>query len=288
MKKRALLGTLAAAVVIAGGMFSFFTSANSSTADKHGNFALVEMQVDKLTCGSCVKNISNALAEVAGIGDVDVNLSNGRARVEFLPERTDVVSVASTITKAGYPAKVLQILSQAEYKNFREDENRLASRFVGRIGDQLISREKFAQMVAELEGATRPGSGNILKSAWENILQRELLLEAANRNGVVVQDGEVDLEVQKIIGSGKLSDSQIEDRFGGREEFHLWLKEKMVIERNITQNVVQDEKDALRRRTLLNRWYGDLVGRTPVAIFDPALKSIVAGSGKGCGGSCCG
>jgi len=38
----------------------------------------------------------------------------------------------------------------------------------------------------------------------------------------------------------------------------------------------------------LNRWYGDLVNQTPVVIFDPALKSIVAGGGKGCGGSCCG
>jgi len=280
---------LAAIVLLAGTAVFGYTNLRSEVqAGSQTNFALAEFRVEKLTCGSCVKNISNALSEVEGIGEVDVNLSIGHARVEFLPDKIDVISVASTIAEAGYPAHVVQILSQDEYSSLRDNEDRLAPRFVGRIGDRLISREKFSDAVTQLEGALDSGGGNILKSAWEKILQQELLLDAASRNGVVVQDGEVDLEIEKIIGSGKLTESKIQQRFGNREEFHLWLKEKMTVERNISKNVVRGEKDSLRRRDLLNRWYGDLVNQTPVVIFDPALKSIVAGGGKGCGGSCCG
>jgi copper chaperone CopZ len=42
----------------------------------------VELEVQGMTCGSCVKHVTKALLSVPGVNHVEVDLENGRARVE--------------------------------------------------------------------------------------------------------------------------------------------------------------------------------------------------------------
>jgi copper chaperone CopZ len=42
----------------------------------------IELDVQGMTCGSCVKHVTQALQAVPGVTQVDVDLANGRARVE--------------------------------------------------------------------------------------------------------------------------------------------------------------------------------------------------------------
>lgn len=42
----------------------------------------VELSVQGMTCGSCVKHVTKALQSVAGVSRVEVDLANGRATVE--------------------------------------------------------------------------------------------------------------------------------------------------------------------------------------------------------------
>lgn len=43
---------------------------------------IVELDVQGMTCSSCVKHVTNALQSVPGVSRVDVDLAKGRARVE--------------------------------------------------------------------------------------------------------------------------------------------------------------------------------------------------------------
>jgi len=208
--------------------------------------------------------------------------------VEYAPARIDAVAIAGRITEAGYPAVLSQDLSVADYQSLREDEARLADRFVGRIGRKLVSREVFAAALSRREGDSAVPQQGLLKSVWGEILQREMLLAAAEKNGVVVQDGEVDLELQKVREKSRDFAAFVQARYGSEGEFRRQLKEDMIIRRNIEEHVLQGESDEKLSRQKIDFWFRELAAAVPVIIFDPALKAAVAGGGKGCGGNCCG
>ena len=42
----------------------------------------IELDVQGMTCGSCVRHVTKALQSVPGVSRVEVDLANGRARVE--------------------------------------------------------------------------------------------------------------------------------------------------------------------------------------------------------------
>jgi len=42
----------------------------------------IELEVQGMTCGSCAKHVTKALQSVPGVSRVEVDLANGRARVE--------------------------------------------------------------------------------------------------------------------------------------------------------------------------------------------------------------
>lgn len=251
-------------------------------------YGLAEFSVDNMTCGSCAGNIRKALAPIGGVGEVDVSVTAGRARVEYDPQKLRPEALADKITAAGYPAQVGQVLSADEYRRFREDRNQLAEKFIARIGERLISREAFAQAVSDREGDPNVVRLGLLRATWEELLQRELLLSAAEKNGVVVQDGEIELEYQKMRNDTEGFDALIAARYGNEEAYKGLLKENLIINRNIDEYVLKGENDNTQRRLKLNRWFNDLVNNTPVTIFDPALRKAVEGGGSGCGGSCCG
>jgi copper chaperone CopZ len=63
-----------------------------------------ELQVEGMSCGSCVKHINAALQPLAGVGEVTVDLASGRVKVTGEAE-SDVL--LSALKEAGYPASVL-------------------------------------------------------------------------------------------------------------------------------------------------------------------------------------
>lgn len=281
MKLRLLIALIVGLALVAVGGYAW-------TAARPDAVALAEYSVQNLSCGSCVQNIRNALDGVKGVGAVEVSVTSGRARVEYVPSRIEAGTIAGRISGAGYPAVLSRDLSVADYQALREDAARLADRYVGRIGEKLVSREEFSAALSRRESGNAMPQQGLLKSVWGEILQRELLMAAAEKNAVVVQEGEVDLELQKVRTVNGDFDSIVQARYGSIEEFRRQLKEEMIVQRNIDEHVLQGEADQATVQLKLERWFRDLVAAVPVVIFDPALKTAVEGGGKGCGGSCCG
>jgi len=281
MNRRLLIPLLLATAVAA-----LATLTLSFGSGRSGDYALAEFAVQNLSCGSCVQNIQGALAGAEGIGEVEVSVTAARTRVEYDPGQVDAETIAARISAAGYPATPLQILSAAEYRSLREDASQSAERFVGRVGERLVSREDFAAELSAREGELPPQG--LLKAVWDGIVQRELLLAAAEQNGVVVQPGEVDLELVRLRETIGDFDAAVERRYGSAEAFRLRLKQEMTIQRNIDEHVLQGAGDDAGRRARLDGWFRELAAAVPVLIFDPTLKAAVGKGGKGCGGSCCG
>ncbi|MWV16267.1 copper-binding protein [Pseudomonas sp. L-22-4S-12] len=71
----------------------------------------IELQVDGMSCGACVKRVGAALGSLAGVGEVRVDLAGGKVRVEA---EVDSRELLAALQQAGYPARVLGPANPAE------------------------------------------------------------------------------------------------------------------------------------------------------------------------------
>jgi len=287
MKKNRLLLIAALMVVAVAGSFIFLPTTKSAP----DAFAMTELQVKNISCGSCVENIRNALDELDGIQSVDVSLTSGRSRVVYDSTTLKAAQIARAVSAAGYPATVLRQLSAEQYRNLQAEDAHLAKIYVAKVGEMLLGREDFEQAVRLQQSASgsqnRPAPrAQVLQLAWQGLLQRTLMLADAERHQVVVQNGEVDLRIQRLREQQPGFDKTVRARFGSLELFARQLKEDMTINRNIEEHVLAGAKKANQRQTLLRSWYQQLVDTTPVLIYDPGLKQATE-VGSGCSSGCC-
>lgn len=249
-----------------------------------GSYSLAEYRVGNLTCGSCVQKIGKALDALPGVGDVQVSVETGRARVEFDPARVDPARVRDAIVGAGYPAALERTASAADYRSEKE----AAGRYVARIGTRLIERAELEDEIARLrktvpapqaEGA----APRLQRLVWAELVQRQLWLADAEANGVAVAEEDVAGEMERLRGEGKLTAAVA--RFGGEENLRREVRERLTVERHLERNVLKGGDPALRQVRLDQR-LKQLSALVPVEILDPALKRAVGGAKGGCGGCC--
>lgn len=280
MKKstQVVVGLLLCFALLGGGVYLLAGSQALGSA---------EFTVAKMTCGSCASKINAALAQVPGVGEVRVNVGSGTATVAFAEAKVSTETLAKTITAAGFPASLRQVLSAAEVQALNEDATRLSERFVARVGQRLISREDFERELAlRRSAASGANEGALRQALWQEVQERELLLSAAELQGTVVQETEVARQVGLMRAGMADFDRMVATRFGGLEAFSLKVRQDMTIRRTLEEGVLKGISDPAQRQQKLDAWYQQLVATTPVLVLDPALKAAAGGSG--CGGSCCG
>ncbi len=65
----------------------------------------VLLQVNGMTCGSCVRHVTEALRGLEGVCDVKVNLRKGLAQVRYEAESVSEASLITALEKAGYEGR---------------------------------------------------------------------------------------------------------------------------------------------------------------------------------------
>ena len=291
IKSRLLIALSAVVIALVVGV-GLFASDRYTSAE----LAMSEMTVSKLTCGACVSNITTALADVAGIESVEVSITTGRSQVVFDPSLVNADQIAKVVTETGYPATVIRQLSAEQYQALQREEVSLAEIYIAKIGDQLLSREEFDQLVSQRMVTARVGDNpanrsQFVNQAWQSIKQRTLLLAAAEKNRVVVPDGEVDLRIRQMQTRMSNYDSYVESTFASKDDFFRQVKEDMIINKNIQKHVLAEVTSPDERQIKFNRWFQELIGNAAVTIYDPTLKQAASssgGCGNGSGGGCCG
>lgn len=68
--------------------------------------ATLDLSVSGMTCGSCVRHVTQALQELDGVGDVRVSLADGSAKVSYDPEAASEARMIAAVEEAGYRAVV--------------------------------------------------------------------------------------------------------------------------------------------------------------------------------------
>jgi copper chaperone len=64
----------------------------------------IDLKVEGMHCGGCVKSVTRVLTGVAGVSSAEVSLEEGRARVTYDPARTGVEAMKQAVERAGFKA----------------------------------------------------------------------------------------------------------------------------------------------------------------------------------------
>jgi len=62
------------------------------------------LKVAGMSCGGCVKSVTNVLTALPGVGKAEVTLLPGEAKVEFDPAQVTREAMARAIDDAGFEA----------------------------------------------------------------------------------------------------------------------------------------------------------------------------------------
>ena len=63
------------------------------------------LQVRGMTCGACVRHVKQALAQVNGVKEVEVQLPEGRVMVTHNSKEATVAVLIAALAQAGYAAE---------------------------------------------------------------------------------------------------------------------------------------------------------------------------------------
>ncbi len=84
----------------------------------------LDLQIEGMTCASCVGRVERALRKQPGVLEVGVNLATERAHLQYLPTMTNPEVLAAVVTAAGYPTRPVRAAEDLE--GAREQASRTA------------------------------------------------------------------------------------------------------------------------------------------------------------------
>lgn len=61
-----------------------------------------DLKIEGMTCGGCVKSVTNVLQGVPGVSKVDVSLERGAATVQYDPQQAGRPQFKQAIEDAGF------------------------------------------------------------------------------------------------------------------------------------------------------------------------------------------
>ena len=64
----------------------------------------INLNVSGMTCGSCVKHVTNALKPLDGVQEVSVDLATGKVKVTRSVDKSD--DLIAALIEDGYPAQL--------------------------------------------------------------------------------------------------------------------------------------------------------------------------------------
>ena len=94
----------------------------------------LDLEVEGMTCASCVRRVEMALAKVPGVTEANVNLATRRAHVTLDAATTDPDALVAAVEKRGYQAHVLRPTDSAQEIDDAAEDAVAGHRFLLALG----------------------------------------------------------------------------------------------------------------------------------------------------------
>lgn len=69
----------------------------------------ITMQLDALTCPSCLTKIESAVKHTAGVGDVKVLFNAAKVKAEFDDQQVSAEDLSTVVSKLGYEVQDVKV-----------------------------------------------------------------------------------------------------------------------------------------------------------------------------------
>ena len=267
------------------------------------------LRVENLSCSSCIENIRGSLSGMEGILAVLVDLSGGIAEVYFDTDRLeDTAAVASTITEAGYPATVIDVLDADGIRSEERIAAEKAKVAVASVGGYDISRNAFETDLAHArnryeslygtEVFASPSGKALLDQLKAQILSRlvneGIQLQEIRRAGFTVSETEVEKAFVAYLKERDLTPETFADALKSsgwdREAFMEKMRRRVLVDRYLVEEVFDGVTSLPDRQNHYAAWFANAKSLAPVIYFDKDIRRIMrsqAAAGGCSGGSSC-
>ena len=98
-----ILAAVGIALALVVGVFSR-QDTSLSTSTEEAQMSTVVIPVEGMSCVACAARVKKTVTSIAGVGDVEVSLAEGKARVRFDPRRSALDQIVAAINGLGYRA----------------------------------------------------------------------------------------------------------------------------------------------------------------------------------------
>ena len=275
----------------------------SAALETNKDLSKAILNVSDMSCSGCIATIKGSLEGIQGIKDILVDLGSGKVEVYYDQALlADPAPIASAITAAGYPAKVLKTVSAEE---IRKENNLAASKanvYIASVSGYDISRADFdvEMKVAkqrlqksygdELTNPNATALNDRLKAQVASILIDEgILLREIDRAGYKVDEKTMNTELEGYIRESGKTEKEFEKSVLDAGYKYDYFKKKfeagLLINRYVDEKVLADAKDSNDRRRIFASWFNNSRGLTEVVYYDKDIEKAI--KNQSASSNCC-
>jgi copper chaperone CopZ len=254
--------------VLAGGVYGAYRMVT-------GDVVASRYVVDKMNCPACVVTVQEVTAKLPGVVGADVSLAAKDVMVRFRNKQTSAEEIQSAIAGAGYPIKLDGMINP--------DGTGISEAVVATVNGKPVFEKDLKIPFEVTKHEVKAGNpAPVLFS----VVGKEILLQAADKETVVVQPFEIEEEVDKIFKSRGVTKEEffawIKTNYGSQEKYNQIVGQRLGIRRLLDDYILDGIKDPAAKKQKTMEWIGKLFRDSDVKIIDEKYKErLHASVGQG-------
>lgn len=271
-------------------------------------FSKLVLNTQGLSCSSCVEDITGALADVNGVGDVNVNLQTNEVTVFYDPGVVkDVNVIPSTVTNIGYTSRIINNLDKEDIAEQQREKQTQSRFYVAAVGSYKIPRSDFSHELKALQFQYKKQYGddvfttpqgeqllqNLKLQALNGLVDDAVLMGAVEKAEFTVSDDILAAGFQEMITANNLSsEAELKERVEGAGYDYEYFRKKagksVLIKEFIKGTVFKPENTDYQNDQEFYNWYQNVKTLSPVTYYDEEIEDIINSQNAAGGGGCCG
>jgi copper chaperone CopZ len=258
--KKTVVAAMVVVITAFGGYFVFRMLS--------GDLIATRFAVNNMTCPACVLTIKEATEKAPGVVGTDISLAGRDITVQFYDKKTSPEEIERVIEKAGYPVKLDGLFKPASI-----GKNDVV--IAGVNGRPILLTDLKTPLDVDL---TSHGSSDF-SSTFFSMVGKEILLQAADKEKLVVQPQEVETEIKEIMERQPMNEEQfkqkVKEQFGSVEKFTQVVGQRLGIRKLFEEKIPENIQDPAQRKQKVIELIGGLFKDSDVTIFDPNVREKV-------------
>jgi len=236
-----------------------------------GDVIASRFTVNQMYCPACTVTVKEAASKLPGVVDTEVSLASQDVTVKFREKQTKPEHIQQAIVRAGYPARLDGL--------FKPQGAGIDDVVVATVNGKPIFKR---DLKLSLDPAGKEQKEPDAASSFFSVVGKEILLQAADAQTVVIQPQEIEAEIQEILKKSGISKdefmAQVKSRFGSEEKFRQIVGQRLGIRKLLEDTVLEGVTDPEEKTRKTMEWTGKLFREADVRILDSAVKEKIRAS----------